>query len=183
MLITLQNAVSHWKARIHKLPTYPVACPYQFFALILYAFGQTERAVREAERGLEARGEVPKDDKYRVAVLVANLGATAHYYGELGWSQTKTESEAATNKAKSEEYIGRALRLSPDDASLIDTAGFIKIVFSEDELGIEEGLALCRVSWEKCRGTAHEKVSDLFYLIHKRLAYRKILSIAVPRAQ
>ena len=181
-LSMIHSAVSNWKSRIHKLPEYPIACPYHFFAMILYAFGLIERAVREAEAGLEARGEVSlKGDDERHA-RASSLGNAAQYYAELGWVPGRGVPQIAEAREKAETYISKALALTPDDPGLIDTAGFVKIAFAEDEQTIDLGLADCRRSWELCRNSRQADVSDLFYEIHRRQGYRKILALGLPRA-
>jgi ppGpp synthetase/RelA/SpoT-type nucleotidyltranferase len=173
------NAIEKWKAAVSDTGPYPLACPYHFCALVLYACGQLERAAIDADNGIAERENRLGIDENSKKAFASALGAAAYYHADLAGSSGRMDPDiAASLHHKAQNYIARALALNPGNSPLIDTDGFIKIAFAGNEAQVEAGLDRCRQSWEalQAQGGVVAETSTLYYGIHKRLAYRKILS-------
>ena len=172
------TAIDQWKAAVEDVKPYPTHCPFHFASLILYACGEIDRAIIEDESGI--RKQSARMGKSPQVGMAWSWGGAAHYYAELGINPKRGNPTDAEARAKAEEYIIKALELvpvsHPNYPALVDTHGFVKIAFATDETAVEEGIELCRTSWVALRGTSQESVSDLFYKLHKRLGFRKLLA-------
>jgi hypothetical protein len=173
------NAIEKWKAAIPDKGPYPLSCPYHFCSLVLYACGQLERAAIDADNGIAERETRLGDDEQSRKAFASALGAAAYYHADLAASSGRMDpDQAAALRIKAENYIRRALTLFPNDAALIDTDGFVRITFATNEPDVEAGLDRCRQSWSALQATGGviAETSTLYFTLHKRLAYRKVLS-------
>ncbi|RNJ50352.1 hypothetical protein [Methylocystis hirsuta] len=177
MLAYAIEAIDRWKLAMKRQKPYPQACPYRLAAIILYYFGDVDRAIIEADTGLRWQEVLKGDDEDSKTSFAEALSAAAYYRAELGWPSNRVNPTFAEAKKAAEELITKALKLRPAHPALLDTNGFVKIAFATNESEAEAGLQQCRESWQLCRNTHYASVSDLYFEIDKRTAYRKVLSL------
>ncbi len=136
-------------AAIAESRSYPLACPYHPSSLVLYACGQLERAVIDADLGIIERERRPDDSEKSRKAFASALWAAASYHTDLaGLSGRMDADSAARLLAKAESHIQKALRLCPDHNPLIDTDGYVKIALASTDAEVEAALARSRQSWE-----------------------------------
>lgn len=167
----LQRCVARWKQS--SSGEKDLAAAYHFEGLILYCFGQLERAISQAEEAVKlCRSNLDvkiSDERYSLASAMSGL---AYYFAELEGTSA-AERLDAEHQARS--LIADARKLEEGRPEFLDTEGYVEIAFGKTEAEIEAGLGKCERSWRELRETSSANVSDLFFKIHKRTAYRRLL--------
>lgn len=136
-------------------------------SFILFCFGRTEKAVKEAERALKKAEELK--DKKLINRIKTNI---AYFIADLGDKNRESLARQYIRDARDPNKGG-----DPQEVSFLNTDGYVKIVFGKDFNEIEEGLSDCSQASEKS-SSEDKELACAFFKMHRYKAYKQLLKFS-----
>lgn len=141
-LLLLSNEEKNWHTALEMLDKDESLQKADYFLTLAFRFWSIKRidiSITLAERGLQL---VADDDNVRLSRFHNSL---AYYYADADMPEKATIAL---------EYAQDAVKLRPNEASPLDTLGFVKITYGKTREEILEGVELCTRAFS--RGTKFE---------------------------
>lgn len=130
---------------------------YRLAGLSYYCLGRPNLAIERTEQALEI--SIKNQNDYETNRLKSNV---AYFIAD-----SNIQEKMALAKKYSEEAYGK----QSHDMDIMDTYGYVKIVFGDTYEDVNEGLKKCEEAYKK---DENKKLATPYFELHRRKAYKRL---------
>lgn len=130
---------------------------YRLAGLSYYCLGIPNQAIERTEQALKI--SIKNQNTYETNRLKSNI---AYFIAD---------SNIQEKMALAKKYGKEAHEEQSDDVDIMDTYGYVKIVFGDTYEEVDEGLKKCEEAYKK---DANKKLAAPYFELHRRKAYKRL---------
>lgn len=130
---------------------------YRLAGLFYYCLGMPNQAIDRTQKALNI--SIKSQNSYETNRLKSNV---AYFIAD---------GNIKERRALAEKYIKEAYNEQGNDLDIVDTFGYVKIIFGDTYEEVSEGLQKCEEAFKK---DTNKKLAAPYFELHRRKAYKRL---------